>query len=658
MAAPPQQPPRQPVATQQPPRQPAAAAGRAPIRSFTPQPAVRGPQYVPQSRVSAGRAVGLGATTSALPQASEVAQSERERAAPTGVPPLVRRNSAHHRAPVAPGGAERRNSRTQTAPTPPQGSPSSPTHPPGRSATSQQALQSPLHVRAPATLMSPRVTIRAQTPTVHSEEYAQLTRQRHYPSAQALKQSPGVQRERVPAGLDYGTDQDQAPLAVADLRRLWSVPYEDWAVGTAGRAVASAQAFIRGFEYSIAGASHAPRKQRPLYDILAQCVPIIASRDQHAIQCIEAALVGVYLTQGLPSSQLIRFGISFESQPDDLQKGLEVDAAGRSVYYHIVLGVAVMDESSRRRRFGAIGISRSPVLASRPCVFPSLYELLRSYELGYKDSGHTLVSCKLGRPMPQGPCRYSAERREAFLVAKSADGEGIAFHNAPETACACVVQDGERLALCPEPEQLKGEGGRKWAKVEWGERVGWVRRRDTAVAADPAVDSPISEAPYAAGGPEVAAAVSAASARFRCLDYCDQTPVWYGEHINLRSPDWRNQVNAFQRRIANPRTFWGFNKGCDPYRGQPDDPDDRARRPRGERQKALHRRRKTRLAGTAMPPISGLGVAPACGDETVLDEFTWQLRQLPLEHGYGCWGRFWAICRDCCGVSLPCTPDR
>eukprot|EP00755_Sulcionema_specki_P015244 Sspe_Gene.58818::Locus_32294_Transcript_1_1_Confidence_1.000_Length_1979::g.58818::m.58818 len=157
--------------------------------------------------------------------------------------------------------------------------------------------------------------------------------------------------------------------------------------------VAAMQAFLSTFEYSVDGPSFRARKQQSLMHILAMAQDIIRARRFYAIQCLEASFVALYLTQGM--GDLCRFGISFESLlPDDRK------------YYHQVVGVMRIDEETQRPVFGAFGMSRDWGLGNKPLAFPSLVSLIRNYRWHYRRAGHLPLSCKIGRPFAQGPCRH------------------------------------------------------------------------------------------------------------------------------------------------------------------------------------------------------------------------------------------------------------
>ena len=56
-------------------------------------------------------------------------------------------------------------------------------------------------------------------------------------------------------------------------------------------------------------------------------------RESLPIKCMEAIILGIYLTNGIPG--LGRFPINFKSEVDEVSL-----LKGRKFYYHVVLGLA------------------------------------------------------------------------------------------------------------------------------------------------------------------------------------------------------------------------------------------------------------------------------------------------------------------------------
>ena len=66
--------------------------------------------------------------------------------------------------------------------------------------------------------------------------------------------------------------------------------------------------------------------------ILILC-PQAMVRESLPIKCMEAIILGIYLTNGIPG--LGRFPINFKSEVDEVSL-----LKGRKFYYHVVLGLA------------------------------------------------------------------------------------------------------------------------------------------------------------------------------------------------------------------------------------------------------------------------------------------------------------------------------
>lgn len=97
------------------------------------------------------------------------------------------------------------------------------------------------------------------------------------------------------------------------------------------------------------------------------------------IKCLEAVIVGMYLTLGIPD--LDRFTISFKTESEG------------HVYRHIVLGIRY------RNHFGAVGLSRRSDLMWREMRYESLSDLIRSFKDAYERNWHRLLKIKLGLPV-------------------------------------------------------------------------------------------------------------------------------------------------------------------------------------------------------------------------------------------------------------------
>ena len=74
---------------------------------------------------------------------------------------------------------------------------------------------------------------------------------------------------------------------------------------------------------------------RPLVIIrfILSSIPQAMVRESLPIKCMEAIILGIYLTNGIPG--LGRFPINFKSEVDEVSL-----LKGRKFYYHVVLGLA------------------------------------------------------------------------------------------------------------------------------------------------------------------------------------------------------------------------------------------------------------------------------------------------------------------------------
>ncbi|CBY23101.1 unnamed protein product [Oikopleura dioica] len=98
------------------------------------------------------------------------------------------------------------------------------------------------------------------------------------------------------------------------------------------------------------------------------------------IKCLEATVVGMYLTCFIP--KLIRFPITFKSV-----------CQGQS-FYHIVLGIYYEGQ------LGSIGLSRRDDLADKPLIYDSLAALVREFQQCYAGYCHKLQKVTIGGPVP------------------------------------------------------------------------------------------------------------------------------------------------------------------------------------------------------------------------------------------------------------------
>jgi len=98
------------------------------------------------------------------------------------------------------------------------------------------------------------------------------------------------------------------------------------------------------------------------------------------IKCLEATVLGIYLTNSLPIVD--RFSISFKSEVNG------------KIYRHIVLAVKI------RGNYGAIGLSRKDDLHWKEPVYKTLKELILDYKTSYRRHNHELLEIKMGSKIP------------------------------------------------------------------------------------------------------------------------------------------------------------------------------------------------------------------------------------------------------------------
>ncbi|XP_041105267.1 tubulinyl-Tyr carboxypeptidase 2-like [Polyodon spathula] len=123
------------------------------------------------------------------------------------------------------------------------------------------------------------------------------------------------------------------------------------------------------------------RKTRPLSGLMETAREMI--RESLPIKCLEAVILGIYLTNGLTSVE--RFPISFKTQ------------FSGNYFHHVVLGVYC------NGRYGSLGMSRRPDLMDKPLTFRTLSELIFEFEDSYRKYLHTVKKVKIGLYVPHDP---------------------------------------------------------------------------------------------------------------------------------------------------------------------------------------------------------------------------------------------------------------
>ena len=112
-------------------------------------------------------------------------------------------------------------------------------------------------------------------------------------------------------------------------------------------------------------------------------------REALPIKCMEAVVLSIYLTNGVPC--LGRFPINFKSELP-ARAGMP-----QKYFYHVVLGLV------HGSKFGAIGLSRRTNLMDKKLEFPSLHDLIQNFDEAYKDCGHKLVKVRVGNLISHDP---------------------------------------------------------------------------------------------------------------------------------------------------------------------------------------------------------------------------------------------------------------
>lgn len=160
--------------------------------------------------------------------------------------------------------------------------------------------------------------------------------------------------------------------SVPNFKPSMSVP--DWLLAI--------QNYMKTLQYNHTGTQFFEiKKTRPLCGLMETAREMI--RESLPIKCLEAVILGIYLTNGLTS--LERFPISFKTQ-----------FSGHH-FHHVVLGVYC------NGRYGTLGMSRRQDLMDKPMAFRTLGELVADFEDSYRRYQHTLKKVKIGLYVPHDP---------------------------------------------------------------------------------------------------------------------------------------------------------------------------------------------------------------------------------------------------------------
>ncbi|KAJ8377783.1 hypothetical protein AAFF_G00253990 [Aldrovandia affinis] len=142
------------------------------------------------------------------------------------------------------------------------------------------------------------------------------------------------------------------------------------------------QCYMKMLQYNHTGTQFFEiRKSRPLSGLMETAREM--TRESLPIKCLEAVILGIYLTNGLTSVE--RFPISFKTQ------------FSGNHFHHVVLGVYC------NGRYGTLGMSRRTDLMDKALTFRTLSELVFDFEESYRRYQHTIKKVKIGLYVPHDP---------------------------------------------------------------------------------------------------------------------------------------------------------------------------------------------------------------------------------------------------------------
>ncbi|XP_076873398.1 tubulinyl-Tyr carboxypeptidase 2 isoform X2 [Brachyhypopomus gauderio] len=142
------------------------------------------------------------------------------------------------------------------------------------------------------------------------------------------------------------------------------------------------QNYMKNLQYNHTGTQFFEiRKTRPLCGLMETAREMI--RESLPIKCLEAVILGIYLTNGLASVE--RFPISFRTQ-----------FSGHH-FHHVVLGLYC------NGRYGTLGMSRRADLMDKTLSYRTLSELVFEFEDSYRRYQHSVKKVKIGLYVPHNP---------------------------------------------------------------------------------------------------------------------------------------------------------------------------------------------------------------------------------------------------------------
>nr|XP_009487318.1 PREDICTED: vasohibin-2 [Pelecanus crispus] len=142
------------------------------------------------------------------------------------------------------------------------------------------------------------------------------------------------------------------------------------------------QTYMKMLQYNHTGTQFFEiRKNRPLSGLMETAKEM--TREALPIKCLEAVILGIYLTNGQRSVE--RFPISFKTH------------FSGNYFHHVVLGIYC------NGRYGSLGMSRRSDLMDKPLTYRTLSDLIFEFEDSYKKYLHSVKKVKIGLYVPHEP---------------------------------------------------------------------------------------------------------------------------------------------------------------------------------------------------------------------------------------------------------------
>nr|XP_032820859.1 tubulinyl-Tyr carboxypeptidase 1 isoform X1 [Petromyzon marinus] len=175
------------------------------------------------------------------------------------------------------------------------------------------------------------------------------------------------------------------------------------------------------------------RKNRPIAGLMDLARDMV--REALPIKCLEAVILAIYLTNGLPGVE--RFPLSFRTR------------FGGSAFRHVVLGVCVGG------RYGALGLSRRPELMFKAATHAGLAPLVADFRQAYSSYRHAVTRLKVGLYVPHDPRSFQqVEWRHLVVDVSRLSGEELR-RDLDKHARDMKVLKGVTLPVSPGKERRK-----------------------------------------------------------------------------------------------------------------------------------------------------------------------------------------------------------